>query len=90
MGNLQMNVSKYEQRVLHALAQGGRIVHRRDDSGRVVEVDCWTRDGFRLADCTVPSFHKLRRRRLICSVDGHPYRVSRLGLAAVRAQLDNR
>ncbi|HEY0626731.1 MAG TPA: YjhX family toxin [Allosphingosinicella sp.] len=39
-----MNISKYEQRVLHALAQGGRIVHRRDpETGKIVEVDCFNR-----------------------------------------------
>lgn len=86
-----MNISKYEQRVLHALAQGGRIVHRRDEeTSRIVAVDCFTRDGYVLADCTVPLFRKLTRRRLIASLEGGPYRVTRLGLAAVRAQLDNR
>ena len=86
-----MNISKYEQRVLHALAQGGRIVHRRcEETGRIVEVDCFTRDGWRLADCRMGVFRRLKRRRLIASADGAPYRVTRLGLAAVRPQLDNR
>ena len=35
-------------------------------------------------------FRKLRKRRLIRSENGAPYRVTREGLAAVRAQLDNR
>lgn len=85
-----MNISKYEQRVLHALAQGGRIVHRRDSGGRIIEVDCFNRDGFRLADCTLPLFHKLRKKRLIASHQGAPYRITRDGLLAVRSQLDNR
>ena len=85
-----MNVSKYEQRVLHALAQGGAIRHVRDDHGRIVAADCFTRDGFVLTDCTMPVFRRLRQRGLIASHGGRPYAITRLGLAAVRAQLDNR
>jgi len=43
-----------------------------------------------LSDCTLAIFHKLRRRRLIASHGSMPYRITRDGLAAVRAQLDNR
>ena len=86
-----MNISKYEQRVLHALAQGGRIVHRREaETSRIVAVDCFTRDGYVLSDCTLGLFRRLKRRKLIASMDGGPYRATRLGLAAVRSQLDNR
>ena len=85
-----MNISKTEQRVLHALAQGGRIVHRRDDTGRIAAADCFTRDGYVLTDCTVALFRKLKRRGLIASISGMPYCITRLGLEAVRAQLDNR
>lgn len=76
--------------MLHALAQGGRIVHRRDDTGHIVAVDCFTRDGFVLSDCTMALFRKLKRRGLIASSGGSPYRINRAGLLAVRAQLDNR
>ena len=86
-----MNISKTEQRVLHALAQGGCIRHSRcPDSGKVITADCFSRDGHRLADCTLPLFRRLKRRGLIASQGGMPYRITRLGLAAVRAQLDNR
>jgi len=85
-----MNVSKYEQRVLHALAQGGCIRHYRNERGDIVEVDCMTRDGYRLGDCTLPVFRRLRQRRLIASANSAPYRITRLGLDVVRAQLDNR
>lgn len=85
-----MNISKHEQRTLHALAQGGRINHHKDEGGDIVAVDCITRDGWRLADCTLAVFRKLRKRRFIRSEDGGPYRVTREGLLAVRAQLDNR
>jgi uncharacterized protein YjhX (UPF0386 family) len=85
-----MNISKYEQRVLHALAQGGRIVHRRAETGQIVAVDCFTRDGWLLPDCNMAVFRRLKRRRLIGSTNGQPYRITRAGLGAVRAQLDNR
>jgi uncharacterized protein YjhX (UPF0386 family) len=85
-----MNVSKVEQRVLHALAQGGVIRHRKDDSGRIFAADCTTRDGWILTDCSLDLFRRLKRRRMIASQNGAPYRITRMGLDAVRAQLDNR
>lgn len=85
-----MNISKYEQRTLHALAQGGRINQFKDDRGDIVSVDCVTRDGWRLDDCTLRVFRKLRQRRFIRSEEGGPYRITREGLEAVRAQVDNR
>ena len=85
-----MNISKREQRVLHALAQGGHIRHIRDHNGDIIDVDCMSRDGYRLVGGTLELFRRLKRRRLIASAGGAPYRITRLGLDAVRAQLDNR
>jgi uncharacterized protein len=84
-----MNISKTEQRVLHVLAQGGAIRHEQGH-GKVFEALCLTRDGMILTDCTLPLFQRLRRRGLIESKDGVPYRISALGRKVVRAQTDNR
>jgi uncharacterized protein len=85
-----VNISKYEQRTLHALAQGGRINQLKDDRGDIIAVDCITRDGWRLEDCSLHVFRKLKKRRFIRSEEGRPYRITREGLEAVRAQVDNR
>jgi len=86
-----MNISRTEQRILHVLAQGGMIrVIRDDDDKKIVDVDCISRDGWRLSECRLEVFRRLKRRRLIASRGGAPYRISPLGIRTVRAQLDNR
>ena len=85
-----MNISRHEQRVLHELARGGAIHHDRCENGKIRTITCYTRDGHILADCTLDVFLRLKRRRFIRSRNGQPYRVSRLGIQAVRAQLNQR
>ncbi|MGO4682946.1 YjhX family toxin [Hyphomicrobium sp. 2TAF46] len=84
-----MNISRSEQRALHVLALGGRILHKRGDSPKITAVTCVTREGMILADCDLTIFNRLRRKRLIESRSGSPYRISKRGLITVRAQLDN-
>ena len=85
-----VNISKHEQRVLHVLAQGGAIHFDRLPNGKVRAVRCFTREGHVLTDCDLRIFDRLRKRRFIKSTGGSPYRVTRVGLGAVNAQLDNR
>ncbi|WP_091742625.1 YjhX family toxin [Phenylobacterium immobile] len=85
-----MNISKPQQRTLHALAQGGRIILERDGDGLITDAECLTRDGWRLGDCDLAVFRSLKRKRLIASLAGQPYRITREGLANLRSQLDNR
>lgn len=85
-----MNISKPEQRVLHALAQGGNILYERGSGNKIASVLCVTRDGHFLTDCTVEVVLRLRRKRLIESFGGRPYRISQKGRLNVRAQFDNR
>jgi uncharacterized protein YjhX (UPF0386 family) len=85
-----VNISKAEQRTLHALAQGGVIVLVRDARGDIEQVECLTREGWRLTDCTLAVFRKQRRRRLIVSREGGPYRITREGALSLRSQVNNR
>ena len=85
-----MNISKHEQRVLHVLAQGGAIHYERGNNGKIRNVSCFTRDGHVLADCSLKLFDRLKKRRFIKSIDGQPYRATRLGIRSVNPQYDNR
>lgn len=84
-----MNISRNEQRALHVLALGGHILHARGDGPKITSATCVTREGMALADFDLAVFTRLRRKRLIESRAGSPYRISKRGLTSVRAQLDN-
>ena len=85
-----MNISKPQQRTLHALAQGGKIVIERNERGDLIAAECITRDGWALSDCDLLVFKSLKKKRLIASRDGKPYQITREGLVSLRSQLDNR
>ena len=85
-----MDISRAEQRILHILAQGGRIHIEKDENGRVVELSCITRDGWHFPGLDLALFRKVKRKRAIASVNGGPYRITRRGLELVRSQPDNR
>ncbi len=85
-----MNISKAEQRTLHVLARGGAVVVEKNEAGKIIEVNCVTREGWTLHDCNLGVFRRLKRRRLIASSGGGPYRITQQGRRNVRAELDNR
>ena len=85
-----MNISKPQQRTLHALAQGGKIVIERNERGDLIAAECITRDGWALSDCDLLVFKSLKKKRLIASREGKPYLITRQGLLNLRSQLDNR
>jgi uncharacterized protein YjhX (UPF0386 family) len=85
-----VNISKSQQRTLHALAQGGRIVLERDENGGLIAAQCFNHAGWLLPDCTLVVFKALKRRRLIMSRGGGPYRITREGAVCLRSQADNR
>ena len=85
-----MNISKPQQRTLHALAQGGKIVIERNERGDLIAAECITRAGWALSDCDLLVFKSLKKKRLIASRDGKPYLITREGLLNLRSQLDNR
>lgn len=84
-----MDISRSEQRVLHLLAQGGRIEIEKQDR-RMADVVCLTRDGWLYPGVDLSLFRKLKRKKAVASSCGGPYRITRKGLELVRSQLDNR
>ncbi|MGN6487496.1 MAG: YjhX family toxin [Devosia sp.] len=85
-----MDISREEQRVLHALAQGGAIHATKSTNGKVVAVECLNRDGWLMNQCNLKLFRKLKSKGAIASAEGRPYRITRRGLELVRSELDNR
>jgi len=83
-----MDISRNEQRILHLLAQGGRIEIERDRK-QIRTVRCFTRDGWQFPGFDLEIFRKLRRKKAVASINSGPYRITRRGLALVRAQPDN-
>ncbi|MEQ8479807.1 MAG: YjhX family toxin [Hoeflea sp.] len=85
-----MDISRAEQRILHLLAQGGRIELIRNDQRKIADIKLITREGWLFSDLDLETFRKLKRKRAISSRHGQPYLVTRRGLELVRAQLNNR
>ncbi len=85
-----MDISRIEQRILHLLAQGGRIEIEKDERNKIASIQCLTRDGWRYPGVDLDLFRKLKRKRAVSSSAGGPYRITRRGLELVRAELENR
>ena len=84
-----MDISREEQRILHLMAQGGRIEITRS-TGKIDGATCFTRDGWVYPGFGLEMFRKLKRRKAISSAGGKPYRITERGLILVRAELNNR
>lgn len=79
-----MNVSRHERRVLNVLALGGRIIVIRDDEGRPIDSECYSREGWLMSDCNFDMFKRLRAKKVIASIGSGPYRITKQGLQMLR------
>lgn len=85
-----MDISREEQRILHLMAQGGRIEITRSTGKTIDGARCFSRDGWLYPGFGLDLFRKLKRRKAISSAGGKPYRITQRGLVLVRSQQDNR
>ncbi|CAD7028940.1 hypothetical protein RHAB21_01590 [Pseudorhizobium halotolerans] len=85
-----MDISRAEQRILHLLAQGGRIELVRDDNRKVEKLQLFTREGWMFGGLDIVTFRKLKQKKAIRSIGGMPYRITERGLVLVRGEQDNR
>ncbi len=85
-----MDISRAEQRILHLLAQGGRIEISRDDDRKIEKLQLFTREGWIFSGLDLITFRKLKQKKAIRSQGGKPYRITERGLVLVRAELNNR
>ncbi|MEP7240521.1 MAG: YjhX family toxin [Devosia sp.] len=85
-----MDISRDEQRVLHALAQGGFIKPLKTTRGRIGGLELYNRDGWLMPTPPLLLFKKLQRKKAIKSQNSEPYRITRRGLELVRSEVDNR
>ena len=84
-----MDISRAEQRILHLLAQGGRIELVRDDNRKVEKLQLFTREGWMFSGLDIVTFRKLKQKKAIRSTGGMPYRNTERGLVLVRAEQNN-
>ena len=85
-----MDISRAEQRILHLLAQGGRIELTRDDNHKIQKLQLFTREGWVFSGLDMVTFRKLKQKKEIRSTGGRPYRITERGLVLVRADPNNR
>lgn len=79
-----MNISRIERRVLGVLALGGRINPIRDEADRIIDIECYSREGWLMSECTFDLFKRLRAKKVIASKRSGPYRITREGLELLR------
>lgn len=69
-----MDISRDEQRVLHALAQGGYIAVTKYQRGKITAFEFINREGWLVSGLTPTLFSKLKAKKAIKSQGGKPNR----------------